>query len=80
MAKDEEKDTSFVPFYKKGVTIHMSLKISKDGLSREEDTVVLKGMYDELRGFNTGFPLIDALEDQAEPTKGWRKARGGEDK
>lgn len=38
---------SFVPFYEKGAQIYMSLKLSKDGDSRKEDTDVLKGMYDE---------------------------------
>lgn len=38
---------SFVPFYEDSAQIYMSLKLSKDGLSREEDTDVLKGMYDE---------------------------------
>ena len=39
--------SSFVPFYEKGAQIYMGLKLSKDGLSRVEDTDVLKGMYDE---------------------------------
>lgn len=39
---------SFVPFYEEGAQIYMSLKLSKDGLSRTEDTDVLKGMYDQL--------------------------------
>ena len=38
---------SFVPFYENSAQIYMSLKLSKDGLSRTEDTEVLKGMYDE---------------------------------
>ena len=78
MTDIREKAKTFVPFYESGAQIYMSLKLSKDGLSRVEDTDVLKGMYEESRGFNTGFPLIQALEDQTEPTKGWRKSRGGE--
>lgn len=47
-AEELKKDAnSFVPFYKTGADIHMSLKLSKDGLSREEDVEVLKGMYDQ---------------------------------
>lgn len=80
MTDDDEKKKSFVPFYGVAAKIHMGLKISKDGLSREEDTTVLKGMYDEMRGFNTGFPLIEALEEQSEPNKGWRRSRGGDDR
>jgi hypothetical protein len=47
MTDEEEKASkSFVPFYECGAQIYMSLKLSKDGLSREEDADVLKGMYD----------------------------------
>jgi hypothetical protein len=52
-----------VPFYKTGAKIYMGLKISKDGLSREEDVEVLKGMYEEQKGFYSGFPMVsDAIE------------------
>ena len=44
---DGSQRGSFVPFYEDSAQIYMSLKLSKDGLSREEDTDVLKGMYDE---------------------------------
>lgn len=74
-----DADKPFGFFYLKGAAIHMSLKVSKDGKSREEDTTVLKGsMWDEMRAFNTGLPLIDALEDQSEPKRRWHRARGGE--
>lgn len=43
-----QPEDSFVPFYETGAQLYMSLKLSKDGLSREEDTDVLKGMYDQL--------------------------------
>jgi len=35
-----------VDFYQTDVEIYEGLKISKDGLSREEDVEVLKGMYE----------------------------------
>jgi len=55
-----------VPFYKAGANIYMGLKISKDGLSREEDVEVLKGMYDELKNYNSGFKLLkEAMTDQS---------------
>lgn len=59
-AKNEQEPTptnSFVPFYEKGVMIYMSLKLSKDGLSREEDVDVLKGMYDDEKVRNIGLKV-----------------------
>jgi len=57
-----------VKFYQTDVEIYEGLKISKDGLSREEDVEVLKGMYrDEAeKGRNVGWKI-------------WRKAFGSED-
>ena len=65
--KKDIKDVaqSFVPFYLAGAEIYMSLKESKDGLSREEDVDVLKGMYDQFsRDKNVGAKLRRALVDQ----------------
>ena len=56
MTKDEKR--SFVPFYEEGIQIYMSLKVSKDGLSREEDTDVLKSMYDELGNRKSGWRIF----------------------
>lgn len=54
-----------VDFYQWAVDIHEGLKISKDGTEREEYVDILKGMYDEVRGFNTGLPLVrEAIEEQ----------------
>ena len=76
MPKEEEKDRSFVSFYRKGATIHMSLKISKDGDSRKEDTEVLKGMYDEQRGMFGGLPLVaDAITEIGEEQETGRRRR-----
>ena len=74
-SESDARGKSFVPFFRNGANTYMSLKVSKDGDERKEDVEVLKGMYDENRGFNTGFPLIQALEEQAEPTKSWRKSK-----
>ncbi len=55
---------SFVPFYETGAQIYMSLKLSKDGLSRVEDADVLKGMYDQgLKEKKIGAKLKRHLED-----------------
>jgi hypothetical protein len=61
MTKDEKR--SFVPFYEEGVQIYMSLKVSKDGLSREEDTDVLKSMYDELGNRRSGWRVLKRVFD-----------------
>lgn len=53
-----QQDDSFVPFYETGAQLYMSLKLSKDGLSRVEDTDVLKGMYgDEEKVRNVGLRI-----------------------
>lgn len=55
--KIEEEARSFVPFYESGAQIYMSLKESKDGLSREEDVEVLKGMYGDEKIRNIGYKV-----------------------
>lgn len=57
MADSKKGGQSFVPFYECGAQIYMSLKLSKDGLSREEDTETIKGMYDDDRARNTGWKV-----------------------
>jgi len=61
--KEYYAKTLHVPFYQVGAEIHEGLKISKDGLVREEDVEVLKGMYSSERSFNTGIRLGE-LEEQ----------------
>jgi len=56
-----------VSFYEQGVEIYMSMKISKDGLSREEDVELGKGMYDEGKGRDVGWKVF-------------RRVFGGDDK
>lgn len=53
----QDEAHSFVPFYETGSQIYMSLKLSKDGLSREEDEAVLKGMYDDEKVRNIGWKV-----------------------
>ena len=61
-------NTLDVDFYKSGSETYMSLKISKDGPSREEDVEVLKGMYgDESKKRNIGYKI-------------WKEAFGGDEK
>lgn len=58
MAKDNgDTKNTFVPFYEDGAQIYMSLKLSKDGLSREEDAEVLKGMYGDEGLRNVGWKV-----------------------
>lgn len=46
---------------------HFSGKVGKDRGSRKENVEVLKGMYEEMKPFRGGLPLIEALEDQKKP-------------
>jgi len=67
---DEEDTTptnTFVPFYETGAQIYMSLKLSKDGLSREEDSEVLKGMYDDEKGRNVGWKIRQRVFGRKDP-------------
>ncbi len=65
---DEKEDTNtFVPFYEKGAQIYMSLKLSKDGLSREEDSEVLKGMYDDEKMRNVGWKVRQRVFGRKDP-------------
>jgi len=63
MPKDEKIEDNKIGFLQTGVDIYNGYKISKDGLSREEDVEVMKGMYEEQKGFYSGFPMVsDAIE------------------
>jgi len=69
MATQEKKEDDLgVPFYRTGVNIYLSLKVSKDRGSRKEDVEVLKGMYtDTEKKRNIGYKI-------------WKEAFGGNDK
>ena len=58
MSKDDKKDDSKIEFLQIGVDIYNGYKISKDGLSREEDVEVMKGFNDEDRGRNVGWRVF----------------------
>jgi len=66
MAKDDKPDDNKVQFLQVGVDIYNGYKISKDGLSREEDVEVMKGMNAEEQGRNVGWKI-------------WKKAFGGKE-
>lgn len=58
---------------------HFRGKIGKDRGARKEIVDMVKSMYELPRGFDSGLPLIEALEYQKEPEKKrWGKPRGGE--
>lgn len=65
--RGDPDEPAAVSFYAVGARIYLSLKLSKDRASREEDTEVLKGMYDDEQKRNVGWKV-------------WKKAFGGENK
>ncbi len=58
MAKGKEEEDNKVDFLQVGVDIYNGYKISKDGLSREEDVDVMKGVTEEERGRNVGWRVF----------------------
>ena len=58
MTKDDKPDPNKIEFLRTAVTIYNGYKISKDGLSREEDVEVMKGIAQEEGAFKTGFKLL----------------------
>jgi len=46
---------------------HFRGKVGKDRGARKETVDMVKSMYEIPRGFDSGFPLINALEQQKEP-------------
>jgi hypothetical protein len=63
MAKDDKPEDNKIGFLQVGVDVYNGYKISKDGLSREEDVEVMKGVNDEEQGRNIGYKI-------------WKKAFG----
>ena len=80
MPKDEKKpEANKIGFLQDAVDIYNGYKISKDGLSREEDVEVMKGIYEEQKGFYSGFPMVaEAITDMEETQnrKGRRRLKG----
>jgi hypothetical protein len=66
MPKDDKPEDNRVGFLQVGVDIYNGYKISKDGLSREEDVEVMKGFNDEDKTRNVGWKI-------------WKKAFGGKE-
>jgi len=70
MSKDEKQDDNKVQFLQVGVDIYNGYKISKDGLSREEDVEVMKGVNDEEQGRNVGWKVFRRVFGGAEKNDG----------
>jgi hypothetical protein len=70
MTKDEKVDDNKIGFLQVGVDIYNGYKISKDGLSREEDVEVMKGVNDEEQGRNVGWKVFRRVFGGAEKDNG----------
>jgi hypothetical protein len=70
MQRAEKKDDTRVEFLQIGVDIYNGYKISKDGLSREEDVEVMKGFNDEDKGRNVGWRIMKKVFGGAEKDNG----------
>ena len=66
MLKDDNPQDNKIGFLQVAVDVYNGYKISKDGLSREEDVEVMKGVNDEEQGRNVGWKI-------------WKKAFGGKE-
>ena len=67
MPKDDKQEDNKIGFLQVAVDVYNGYKISKDGLSREEDVEVMKGVNDEEQGRNVGWKVF-------------RRVFGGDDK
>jgi len=70
MPKDEKPEDNKIGFLQVGVDIYNGYKISKDGLSREEDVEVMKGVNDEEQGRNVGWKVFRRVFGGAEKNDG----------
>jgi len=70
MPKEEKPDDTRIEFLQIGVDIYNGYKISKDGLSREEDVEVMKGVSDEEQGRNVGWKVFRRVFGGAEKNDG----------
>lgn len=70
MPNDEKPDPNKIEFLQIGVDIYNGYKISKDGLSREEDVEVMKGVNDEEQGRNVGYKVFRRVFGGAEKNDG----------
>jgi len=70
MPRDDKPDPNKIEFLRTAVTIYNGYKISKDGLSREEDVEVMKGVNDEEQGRNVGWKVFRRVFGGAEKNDG----------
>lgn len=70
MPKDEKQEDNKIGFLQVAVDIYNGYKISKDGLSREEDVEVMKGVNDEEQGRNVGWKVFRRVFGGAEKNDG----------
>jgi hypothetical protein len=70
MPKEEKPDDTKIEFLQIGVDIYNGYKISKDGLSREEDVEVMKGVNEEEQGRNVGWKVFRRVFGGAEKDNG----------
>ena len=66
MPKDDKAGDSKIEFLQIAVDIYNGYKISKDGLSREEDVEVMKGIDEERKNYSAGAKLREAILGQKE--------------
>jgi len=69
LTEEKAKENTTIEFLQIGVDIYNGYKISKDGLSREEDTTVMVGMNEERRNYTTGAKLREAILGQTSEAK-----------
>jgi hypothetical protein len=70
MPKDDKPDDTKIAFLQVAVDVYNGYKISKDGLSREEDVEVMKGVNDEEQGRNVGWKVFRRVFGGAEKDNG----------
>ena len=56
--EDTKPKKGLIDFLQIGVDVYNGYKISKDGLSREEDVEVMKGVFEDERARNVGWRAL----------------------
>jgi len=70
MANHDKVEDNKIAFLQIAVDVYNGYKISKDGLSREEDVEVMKGVNDEEQGRNVGWKVFRRVFGGAEKNDG----------
>jgi len=73
MPKDDKQEDNKIGFLQVAVDVYNGYKISKDGLSREEDVEVMKGVSDEEQGRNVGWKVFRRVFGGADKIDGAEK-------